>query len=119
MKSKKEIKDAAKLFDSITTEERAEELTALGFTPEEVAEVEKLVVGEQPQATPPAKNEKKQGNDKEKSSHPKFEEWRLARIDGKLEQAKKVKTVKISQERADRLNAHEENSLVRYVKVEN
>lgn len=113
MKSKKEIKDAAKTFDSVTPEERAEELTALGFTPEEIAEVEKLVVGEEP----PATKDKKTKVDKTEGGHPEFEEWRLARIDGELTQAKHVKNVKISQERADRLNAHEANSFVRYVKI--
>lgn len=115
MKSKKEIKDAAKLFDGITPEERAEELTTLGFTEEDIQEVEKLLTPDVTPTPPPAGKVNKA---KTTSGHPMFEEWRLARIDGKLEQAKKVKTVKLSQERADRLNAHEENSLVRYVPVD-
>lgn len=118
MKSKKEIKDAAKLFDSITPEERSEELTTLGFTEAEIQEVDNILnasTGVQQQPPAPLA-EKKQS--KPKTGHPIFEEWRLARIDGKLEQAKLVKTVSISQERADRLNAHEENSLVRYVLVD-
>lgn len=120
MKSRSEIKNAAKTFDSITPEERNQELTQLGFTEDEIAEVEKqlnpLVTkgkdSEEPEVPKPSKKKK------ELAKNPRYEEWKLVRSEGKVEQLKMLRTLSISPERAERLNAHKENSLLEYVLVE-
>lgn len=120
MKSKAEIKNAAKTFDSITPEERNQELTQLGFTEEEIAEVEKqlnplVTKGKDPDENEPPKPAKKK---KQSEGGPRYEEWKLVRSEGKVERLKHLKTISISHERAERLNAHKENSLLEYVLVE-
>ena len=126
MKSKSEIKKAAEAFDALTPEERKEELVQLGFTEEEIAEVEKKLNplnkgngndegdGDGDGNPQPPKKDKK----KKPVGGPFFEEWKLVRSEGTVQRLKLLKTVSISHERAERLNAHKDNSLLEYVLVE-
>jgi hypothetical protein len=117
-KSKKEIKEAADMFGTLTPAERSEELTILGFKEEDITAVEAVLfvpaatipaVPDAPKA-PEAKKKVKAGN----SEKSRYKEIQLTRFEGALRDSFTKKELSLEPERADRLNAHSHNSLIRY-----
>ncbi len=114
-KTKKEIKEAAKLSVELTPEEVTEALSENGFTEEEIAEVMAINGNASAEPEPKAAVATKAIAAKSKAgSTPRYYQIQMYRNNGKLEDGKVIKEVVIDAERAERLNSHSQNSMIRY-----
>lgn len=114
-KSKQQIGSAVKAYSNLSEAELDAKLAELNFVDaDDIKAVKDGIAAKAEGAADPEKGSKAV---KVAKGLDLYNEVRLQKIDGKLREGATVrKNIKLSADRAERLNSHEDTTLVRYVK---